>query len=163
MNTAYNGDETITVTKDKKTIVFTLREYLQLGEHGERTSSYILDTDIYDDKELIYSDTSEADGFFTFPELMIKMRDIYNTFAFLLLVYNGDISKIFDPIKDDSKAVYSLMKVVCPAPSFRRSIDVCGRVSPHPLCDGDSLRRAPQRSQVCDLNRPSEPIHRAVV
>ena len=81
MNTAYNGDETITVTRDKKTIVFTLREYLQLGEHGERTSSYILDTDIYDGKELIYSDTSEAIGFFTFPELMIKMRNIYNTFA----------------------------------------------------------------------------------
>ena len=39
MRTAYNGDETITVTKDKKTIVFTLREYLQLGEHDERTSS----------------------------------------------------------------------------------------------------------------------------
>lgn len=81
MNTAYNGDETITVTKDKKTIVFTLREYLQLGEHGERTSSYILDTDIYDDKELIYSDTSEASGFLTFPELMIKMHIIYNNFT----------------------------------------------------------------------------------
>lgn len=80
MNTAYNGDETITVTKDKKTIVFTLREYLQLGEHGERTSSYILDTDIYDDKTLINSDTSEANGFLTFPELMLKMRDTYNTF-----------------------------------------------------------------------------------
>ena len=81
MNTAYNGDETITVTRNNKTIVFTLREYLQLGEHGERTSSYILDTDIYVDKELIYSDTSEADGFFTFPELMLKMRDTYNTFT----------------------------------------------------------------------------------
>lgn len=81
MRTAYNGDETITVTRDKKTIVFTLREYLQLGEHGERTSSYILDTDIYDGKELIYSDTSEANGFLTFPELMIKMRNIYNTFT----------------------------------------------------------------------------------
>ena len=81
MNTAYNGDETITVTRNNKTIVFTLREYLQLGEHGERTSSYILDTDIYDGKELIYSDTSEAIGFLTFPELMVKMRDIYNTFT----------------------------------------------------------------------------------
>ena len=81
MNTAYNGDETITVTKDNKTIVFTLREYLQLGEQGERTSSYILDTDIYDDKELIYSDTSKATGFLTFPELMIKMHIIYNTFT----------------------------------------------------------------------------------
>ena len=80
MRTAYNGDETITVTRDNKTIVFTLREYLQLGEQGERTSSYILDTDIYVDKELIYSDTSEADGFFTFSELMLKMRNIYNTF-----------------------------------------------------------------------------------
>lgn len=80
MRTAYNGDETITVTKDKKTIVFTLREYLQLGEHGERTSSYILDTDIYVDSTLIHSDTSEANGFLTFPELMIKMRNIYNTF-----------------------------------------------------------------------------------
>ena len=39
MRTAYNGDETITVTRDNKTIVFTLREYLQLGEQGERTSS----------------------------------------------------------------------------------------------------------------------------
>ena len=77
MNTAYNGDETITVTRNNKTIVFTLREYLQLGE--QRTSSYILDTDIYDDKELIYSDTSEASGFLTFPELMIKMHIIYNT------------------------------------------------------------------------------------
>lgn len=81
MNTAYNGDETITVTRDKKTIVFTLREYLQLGEHDERTSSYILDTDIYVDSTLIHSDTSEANGFLTFPELMIKMRDIYNTFT----------------------------------------------------------------------------------
>lgn len=80
MNTAYNGDETITVTRNKKTIVFTLREYLQLGEHGERTSSYILDTDIYIDSTLIHSDTSEANGFLTFPELTIKMRDIYNTF-----------------------------------------------------------------------------------
>lgn len=81
MNTAYNGDETITVTRNKKTIVFTLREYLQLGEHGERTSSYILDTDIYDDKTLIYSDTSEDSGFLTFPELTVKMRDIYNAFT----------------------------------------------------------------------------------
>lgn len=81
MRTAYNGDETITVTIDNKTIVFTLREYLQLGEQGERTSSYILDTDIYDDKELIYSDTTEAIGFLTFPELMIKMHIIYNTFT----------------------------------------------------------------------------------
>lgn len=81
MRTAYNGDETITVTKDKKTIVFTLREYLQLGEQGERTSSYILDTDIYVDSTLIHSDTSEATGFLTFPELMLKMRNIYNTFT----------------------------------------------------------------------------------
>lgn len=81
MKTAYNGDETITVTRDKKTVVFTLREYLQLGEHGERTSSYILDTDIYVDSTLIHSDTSEANGFLTFPELMIKMRNIYNTFT----------------------------------------------------------------------------------
>lgn len=81
MNTAYNGDEIITVTKDSKTIVFTLREYLQLGEQGERTSSYILDTDIYDGKELIHSDTSEANGFLTFPELTVKMRYIYNTFT----------------------------------------------------------------------------------
>lgn len=80
MRTAYNGDETITVTRNKKTIVFTLREYLQLGEHGERTSSYILDTDIYVDSTLIHSDTSEANGFLTFPELMVKMRNIYNTF-----------------------------------------------------------------------------------
>lgn len=80
MRTAYNGDETITVTRDKKTIVFTLREYLQLGEHDERTSSYILDTDIYDGKELIYSDTSEANGFLTFPALTVKMGNIYNTF-----------------------------------------------------------------------------------
>lgn len=80
MRTAYNGDETITVTKDKKTIVFTLREYLQLGEQGERTSSYILDTDIYVDSTLIHSDTSEASGFLTFPELMIKMHIIYNNF-----------------------------------------------------------------------------------
>ena len=81
MRTAYNGDETITVTRDKKTIVFTLREYLQLGEQGERTSSYILDTDIYVDSTLIHSDISEANGFLTFPELMVKMRDIYNTFT----------------------------------------------------------------------------------
>ena len=80
MRTAYNGDETVTVTRNNKTIVFTLREYLQLGEQDERTSSYSLDTDIYDDKELIYSDTSEANGFLTFPELMLKMRNIYNTF-----------------------------------------------------------------------------------
>lgn len=80
MRTAYNGDETITVTRNNKTIVFTLREYLQLGEQGEQTSSYILDTDIYDGKELIHSDTSEANGFLTFPELMVKMHIIYNTF-----------------------------------------------------------------------------------
>ena len=81
MRTAYNGDETVTVTRNNKTIVFTLREYLQLGEQGERTSSYILDTDVYDDSTLVHSDTSEASGFLTFPELMIKMRNIYNTFA----------------------------------------------------------------------------------
>ena len=81
MRTAYNGDETITVTRNNKTIVFTLREYLQLGEQGERTSSYILDTDIYVDSTLIHSDTSEANGFLTFPELMLAMRDIYNTFT----------------------------------------------------------------------------------
>lgn len=81
MRTAYNGDETITVTRNKKTIVFTLREYLQLGEQDERTSSYILDTDIYDGSTLIHSDTSEANGFLTFPELMTKMRNIYNTFT----------------------------------------------------------------------------------
>lgn len=81
MRTAYNGDETITVTRNNKTIVFTLREYLQLGEHGERTSSYILDTDIYVDSTLIHSDTSEANGFLTFPELMVKMHIIYNTFT----------------------------------------------------------------------------------
>lgn len=80
MRTAYNGDETITVTRNNNTIVFTLREYLQLGEQGEQTSSYILDTDIYDGKELIHSDTSEAIGFLTFPELTVKMRYIYNTF-----------------------------------------------------------------------------------
>ena len=81
MRTAYNGDETITVTRNKKTIVFTLREYLQLGEQGERTSSYILDTDIYVDSTLIHCDTSEANDFLTFPELTFKMRDIYNTFT----------------------------------------------------------------------------------
>ena len=81
MNTAYNGDETVTVTRDHITIVFTLREYLQLGEQGERTSSYILDTDIYVDSTLVHSDTSEASGFLTFPELMIKMHIIYNTFT----------------------------------------------------------------------------------
>lgn len=80
MRTAYNGDETITVTRNNKTIVFTLREYLQLGEQGERTSSYILDTDIYVDSTLIHSDTSEANGFLTFPELMLAMRNIYNAF-----------------------------------------------------------------------------------
>ena len=80
MRTAYNGDETITVTRDKKTIVFTLREYLQLGEQGERTSSYILDTDIYVDSTLVHSDTSEAIGFLTFPALLITMRNPYTTF-----------------------------------------------------------------------------------
>ena len=81
MRTAYNGDETITVTRNNKTIVFTLREYLQLGEQGERTSSYILDTDIYVDSTLVHSDTSEANGFLTFPELILKMRIIYNNFT----------------------------------------------------------------------------------
>lgn len=80
MRTAYNGDETITVTNNSKTAVFTLREYLILGDNGERTSSYILDTDIYVDSTLIHSDTSEANGFLTFSELMLKMRNIYNTF-----------------------------------------------------------------------------------
>ena len=81
MRTAYNGDETITVTRDNKTIVFTLREYLQLGEQGERTSSYILDTDIYVNDKLVESNTTEGQDFFTFSELMLAMRDIYNTFA----------------------------------------------------------------------------------
>ena len=81
MRTAYNGDETVTVTRNNKTIVFTLREYLQLGEKGERTSSYIIDTDLYDGSTLIHSDTSEANGFLTFPELMVKMHNIYNTFT----------------------------------------------------------------------------------
>ena len=80
MRTAYNGDETITVTRNNKTIVFTLRECLQLGEHDERTSSYILDTNICVDSTLVHSDASEANGFLTFPELMLKMRNIYNTF-----------------------------------------------------------------------------------
>ena len=80
MNTAYNGDETITVTRNNNTIVFTLREYLQLGEQGERTSSYILDTNICVDSTLIHSDANEDNGFLTFPELMLKMRNIYNTF-----------------------------------------------------------------------------------
>ena len=80
MRTAYNGDETITVTRNNKTIVFTLREYLQLGEQGERTSSYILDTDIYVNDKLVESNTTEGQDFLTFPELMLKMRNIYNTF-----------------------------------------------------------------------------------
>ena len=81
MRTAYNGDETITVTRNNKTIVFTLREYLQLGEQGESTSSYILDTKICVVSTLMHSVTSEAIGFLTFPELMIKMHIIYNTFT----------------------------------------------------------------------------------
>ena len=77
MRTAYNGDETITVTRNNKTIVFTLREYLQLGEQGERTSSYILDTDIYVDDKLVKSNTTEGQDFLTFSELMLAMRDTY--------------------------------------------------------------------------------------
>ena len=76
--TYYVGDESIITTIGKKTLSFTLREYRRVDDNQ---SLYILDTDIYDDKELIYSDTSEANGFFTFPELMLKMRNIYNTFT----------------------------------------------------------------------------------
>ena len=74
--TYYVGDESIVTTIGKKTLSFTLREYRRVDDNQ---SVYILDTDIYDDKELIYSDTSEASGFLTFPELMIKMHIIYNT------------------------------------------------------------------------------------
>lgn len=75
--TYYVGDETIVTTTGSKTLSFTLREYRRVDNNQ---SLYILDTDIYDDKTLIHSDTSEANGFLTFPELMLKMRDIYNTF-----------------------------------------------------------------------------------
>lgn len=72
--TRYNGDETITTTIGPKTIEFALREYKRLDNNQ---SMYILDTDIYIDGKLIESTTSEADGFFTFSELMLAMRNIY--------------------------------------------------------------------------------------
>ena len=76
--TYYVGDESIITTIGKKTLSFTLREYRRVDDNQ---SLYILDTDIYVDSTLVHSDTSEANGFLTFPELILKMRIIYNNFT----------------------------------------------------------------------------------
>lgn len=76
--TYYVGDEAIITTIGKKTLSFTLREYRNVDNNQ---SLYILDTDIYVDDKLVESNTTEGQDFLTFSELMLEMRDIYNTFT----------------------------------------------------------------------------------
>lgn len=72
--TYYVGDEAIVTTIGHKTLSFILREYKRLDNNQ---SMYILDTDIRVDDILIESNTTEADDFFTFSELMLAMRNTY--------------------------------------------------------------------------------------
>lgn len=76
--TYYVGDETIVTTTGSKTLSFTLREYRRVDNNQ---SLYILDTDTYVNDVLKESNTTEGQDFLTFPELMLAMRDIYNTFT----------------------------------------------------------------------------------
>lgn len=76
--TYYVGDETIVTTIGKKTLSFTLREYRRVDNNQ---SLYILDTDTYINDKLVESNTTEGQDFLTFSELMLEMRDIYNTFT----------------------------------------------------------------------------------
>lgn len=76
--TYYVGDETIVTTTGSKTLSFTLREYRRVDNNQ---SLYILDTDTHVNDVPIESNTTEAQDFLTFSELMLAMRDIYNTFT----------------------------------------------------------------------------------
>lgn len=76
--TYYVGDEAIITTIGKKTLSFTLREYRNVDNNQ---SLYILDTDTYINDKLVESNTTEGQDFLTFSELMLTMRDIYNTFT----------------------------------------------------------------------------------
>lgn len=76
--TYYVGDESIITTIGNKTLSFTLREYRRVDDNQ---SLYILDTDIYVNDKLVESNTTEGQDFLTFSELMLAMRDIYNTFT----------------------------------------------------------------------------------
>lgn len=74
--TYYVGDETIFTTTGSKTLSFTLREYRRVDNNQ---SLYILDTDTHINDVPIESNTTEGQDFLTFSELMLEMRDIYNT------------------------------------------------------------------------------------
>lgn len=76
--TYYVGDETIVTTTGSKTLSFTLREYRRVDNNQ---SLYILDTDTHVDDVPMESNTTEGQDFLTFSELMMAMRDIYNTFT----------------------------------------------------------------------------------
>ena len=76
--TYYVGDETIVTTTGSKTLSFTLREYRRVDNNQ---SLYILDTDTHVNDVLTESNTTEGQDFLTFPELMLTMRNIYNTFT----------------------------------------------------------------------------------
>lgn len=76
--TYYVGDETIVTTTGSKTLSFTLREYRRVDNNQ---SLYILDTDTHVDDIPVESNTTEDRDFLTFSELMMAMRDIYNTFT----------------------------------------------------------------------------------
>lgn len=74
--TYYVGDETIVTTIGSKTLSFTLREYRRVDNNQ---SLYILDTDTHVDNVPVESNTTEGQDFLTFSELMLEMRNIYNT------------------------------------------------------------------------------------
>ena len=76
--TYYVGDESIVTTIGNKTLSFTLREYRRVDNNQ---SLYILDTDTRVNDTLVESNTTEGQDFLTFSELMLTMRDIYNTFT----------------------------------------------------------------------------------
>lgn len=74
--TYYVGDESIITTIGNKTLSFTLREYRRVDNNQ---SLYILDTDTHVNDVPVESNTTEGQDFLTFSELMLEMRDIYNT------------------------------------------------------------------------------------
>ena len=76
--TYYVGDETIITTTGSKTLSFTLREDRRVDNNQ---SLYILDTDTCVNDVPTESNTTEGQDFLTFSELMLAMRDIYNTFT----------------------------------------------------------------------------------
>ena len=76
--TYYVGDESIVTTIGSKTLSFTLREYRRVDNNQ---SLYILDTDTHVNDVPVESNTTEGQDFLTFSELMLAMRNIYNTFT----------------------------------------------------------------------------------